>query len=607
MSKPWWLRLVGYTNRRWPSLGFAGLLMLVGVGLEVLKPWPVKLIVDHTLRERPLPEAASWITALSGDATGGQLAWLAAAMVVLFAAVGLLQVLKRYVNSGLGAGLTYDLGGALFGHLQRLSLSFHRRRAIGDLVRRVCTDSQCVQKLVMGVCLPAVTAVVTLGAMFAVMWHLDPSLSLLALLVVLPLGLAVRLFVRPMTDRTYQQQEQEGRMMAMAEQNLSAVDLVQSFGREDYEHERFRDQSRRTLRAYLEALRSQLQFNVSVSSITALGTAVVMAVGGLHALDGSLTLGGLLVYLSYLASLYAPVETLAYLASDFASAAAGGKRVLDVFDSTEAVPEVHTPTALPRRSQGAAGRIRFEQVQFGYRPDRPVLKGIDLEAHPGEVLALAGPSGAGKSTLAALILRFMDPSRGRVTFDGCDLRELKVADLRARIALLPQEPFLLPLTVAQNIAYGRPDATGKDIAAAAETAHADRFIEALPQGYDTVLAERGAALSGGQRQRLAIARALLKGGDVLILDEPTSALDAETEASLMDALARLMAGRTTFIIAHRLSTLRRADRIVVLDNGYLVEDADRRVHLMAEGLFKRAAHRQATGHEAPPIAPMDTR
>jgi ATP-binding cassette subfamily B protein/subfamily B ATP-binding cassette protein MsbA len=360
-------------------------------------------------------------------------------------------------------------------------------------------------------------------------------------------------------------------MMALTEQTLVALPAVQAFGREEHEEARFRRLAQRSTRAYLQALASQLQFRVGTGAVTAIGIAAVMAVGGLHVLEGTLTVGSLLVFLSYLLSLYAPLETLASVSEGYASAAAKACRVFEVLETQERVLDSPGARPMPLRRSALRGHVRLERITFGYEPGRPVLEDVTLEARPGETVALVGPTGAGKSSLISLIPRFFDPWQGRVIIDGADVRGVRLASLRSRIALVLQETFLLPLTVAENIGYGRPGASRARIVAAAVAANADEFIRRLPEGYDTVIAERGATLSGGEKQRLAIARALLVDAPILILDEPTSALDAQTETLLLSAIQRLVDRPTTFIIAHRWSTIRHADRIVVLERGKVVE------------------------------------
>jgi ATP-binding cassette subfamily B protein len=317
---------------------------------------------------------------------------------------------------------------------------------------------------------------------------------------------------------------------------------------------------------------SQHQFRVSTGAVNALAGAVVMSAGGIAVLQGELTVGSLLVLVCYFAALYSPIETLAYLSEGFASAAAGARRVLDMLDAHE-FDVIDQPGAapLPAPSISHGISVRLAGVTFGYEPGRPVLQDVSLVADPGEIVAVVGSTGAGKSTLVSLIPRFFDPWQGTVYFNEREIRSIQLASLRQQIAIVPQQPFLLPLTIAENIAYARPEASRAEIVAAAVAASADAFIQRLPRGYDTVIGERGATLSGGEKQRLSIARAFLKDAPILILDEPTSAVDAQTEACLMESLEHLMRGRTTFIIAHRLSTIRRADQILVLENGRCVE------------------------------------
>ncbi|WP_445627135.1 ABC transporter ATP-binding protein [Nostoc sp. DSM 114167] len=586
--KLWWLRLARYALVRWRGLIFVMLLMLINVGLNVLKPWPLKLIVDCVLNNQSLPNSVLWLKTLSGSQSDMQLlAWLAAATIVLFLSSEGVRLIQEYVGAGVGSQMVYDLGAALFDRLQHLSLRFHNQQRAGDLVRRVMTDSICIQNLAMGVFLPVLTSLVNLVAMFGVMWQINQLLSLLSLTIAPLIILLIWVFNQPMTERTYQYQQFEGEIVALSEQTLTAIPIIQAFGREAHEDERFRYLSQKALQAYVRSILAQMQFKVGVGGVTAVGTAAIMAYGGFQVLDGSLSIGSLLVFLSYLASLYVPMATLAYMSSSFASAAASARRVLEVLDTQDGVQDAPDVRPLPVRPVGGRGHVCLEKVTFGYEPNYPVLQEITLEARPGETIALVGATGAGKTTLVSLILRFFDPWQGRVLFDGVDVQSVQLKSLREQIALVLQEPFLLPITIAENIAYGCFNASREAIVKAAQVANADSFIQRLPQGYDTVIGERGATLSGGEKQRLAIARALLKDAPVLILDEPTSALDAQTEFLLLEALERLMAGRTTFIIAHRLSTIQRADRIVVLDRGKVVEMGTHEELLAVSGYYKK--------------------
>jgi ATP-binding cassette, subfamily B, bacterial len=596
--KPWWRRLAAYARPHRRGLAVVLLLMIIGTIFEVLQPWPLLLLVDYVLVGEPLPAAVSWIEQLPGTATSpGLIAWLAVATIMLFLFGQLALLLRSYLQAGLGTRMIYGLGGDLFAHLQRLSLRYHSRRQVGDLTRRVVTDAICVRSLVTGVVLPVTAALFRLAVMIFVMFRLDAVLSLLALAVAPAIVALIRIFDRPMTERTYHHQRLEGDVMALAEQTLTSLPLVQAYGREHEHDQQFRDLSRSAVRASLDATKSQLIFKVGVAGASAVGTALMMVIGGMHVLDGTLSLGQLLVFMAYLAALYAPMETLAYAFTTFAAAAASARRVFEVLDENDRVRDGPGALALPR----VAGGVRLEAVAFGYDTDRPVLRDITLDVPPGHTVALVGSTGAGKSTLVGLVPRFFDPSAGRVLIDGHDVRDVTIESLRAQVALVLQEPFLLPLSISENIAYGRPGATQPEIEDAARAANAHDFISRLPEAYDTVLGERGVTLSGGERQRLSIARALLKDAPILILDEPTSALDAGTEALLLQALDRLMQGRTTLIIAHRLSTIRRADSIAVLRHGSIIERGSHDELLAFGGEYARFHGLQHSG------APADLR
>jgi ATP-binding cassette subfamily B protein/subfamily B ATP-binding cassette protein MsbA len=579
----WWA--LGYALRRWPALLGVLATMLLRIGLDALRPWPLKVLVDNILGGKPMPEGLARLIQVLPGAGGaeGLLTWCVAGTVVLFLLGWGLGLAAANANISLGQRMTYDLAGDLFGHLQRLSLRFHSRKAVGDSIRRVTSDSGCAAIIVRDALLPVLTSGSALIVMFVIMWQLDPVLTLLALAVVPYMIFIFRRYARPMLERSYEQDEAEGRTYAVVEQTMAAIPVVQAFGREDHGNRRFRESTSATLTAALAATNVQLRFKVLMGLATAVGAAVVLWVGVSHALDGRLSVGSILVFLAYLGSLYEPLESLMYLSSTIQGAGGGARRVLEVLGEEPEVRDRPGAAALG----AVAGHVALEAVTFGYEPGRPVLRGVGLEARPGQTVALVGATGAGKTTLAGLVPRLFDPWQGRVLLDGRDVRGLRLRDLRDRVALVPQEPFLFPLSVADNIAYGRPGASRDDVEVAARAANAHDFIARLPQGYDTVVGERGATLSGGERQRLAIARALLKDAPVLVLDEPTSALDAQTEALVLGALARLMRGRTTLVIAHRLSTVRLADRIVVLHRGEVAEAGTHDELLAHGGLYRR--------------------
>jgi ATP-binding cassette subfamily B protein/subfamily B ATP-binding cassette protein MsbA len=579
---PWWMRMARYARPHQREVASVLLLTLALVVFDTLKPWPMKLIIDNVLTNRSLPSVAAWMTSLpGGDSSLGTLTWLVAGTMFLFIAGWLSRMARSYVQAGLGTRMSYGLGADVFDHLQRLSLLFHGRQPTGDLVQRVTSDCTCVRELVADVALPLVTSVASLVAMLVLLWRLDSIVAAAAMLVAPCMGIVIMIRGREMAHRTFEQATLEGRVMGMAEGTLAALPVVQAFGREPQEDARFQALTEDAGRAYLRKIVAQLKFNVSTTTITACGTAGAMALCGIHARQGTLTVGGLLVVLSYVASLYAPIESLAWLSSGFASSGGRARRVLEVLDQNRELNDRPNARPLPHR-RGASGHVQVEHVTFGYDAGSPVLRDVTLEARPGEVVAFVGPSGAGKSTLASLLMRFFDPQEGRILLDGIDLRDLQLASLRSQVAIVLQDPLLLPLTVAENIAYGKPTASRQLVVEAARAAQADRFISALPQGYDTLVGERGATLSGGERQRIAIARALLKDAPVLILDEPGSALDTETESQMMKALERLIEGRTTFVIAHRISMIRRATRIAVLEHG-VIQQIGSHAELIAMG------------------------
>jgi ATP-binding cassette subfamily B protein len=586
------LRLLRYLRPQSRPFGVVLISLALSVGLDLARPWPTKLLVDNVLGDQPIPK---WLADLPGPATPrGVLVWVAIGTVVIFAAGMLMSIAEQIASVRLGQRMEYALGSDVFRHLQKLSLLFHHRRPLGDTLARVTGDASCVSVLVTGGLVPVLQSVVLVVAMFVIMFLIEPTLTLLAMAVVPFLMLTIRMLASPMQRRTRYQRDLEGRMMSIVEGTLSAMPAVQAFTREPYEQERYRANADDLVQAYERSTAMGMVFKLLTGLITAVGTAVIMYVGGIFVLDGKLTVGDVLVFITYLASLYAPLNSISYTGATIQYGLAQADRVLDVLDLEPDVQDA--PGA---RDVEVRGHVVYENVKFGYEPGRAVLQDISLEAFPGDVVAIVGPTGAGKTTLMNLLVRFFDPWEGRVLVDDVDLRDVRLRSLRSQVAIVLQDPFIFPMSVAENIAYGRPEASREEIEAAAAAANADGFIGRLPDGFDTIIGERGATLSGGEKQRLSIARAFLRDAPILILDEPTSALDANTESMLLDALERLMNGRVTFIIAHRLSTIRHADQILVVEGGRIVERGAHEELLAEGGLYAGLYARQMDVAEHP--------
>jgi ABC-type multidrug transport system fused ATPase/permease subunit len=559
--------------------------------LELSTPWPMKLIIDSVVGSEPLPGIVHRLlpespmtykyTVLALALTAGLGLKLAASALLIQATRAGIDVRQRMLLA---------LKSDLFQHLQRQSFAFHDSRRLGESMFRINNDAHGIDSFVTNV-LQLITAAMTLVGMFWIVVTLDWQLAVLSALVAPFLYWSVNYYWRRFTPKVHKVQEMEAESMSIAQESFSNLRVVKAFTREEHEYERFVDQGRAAMDARVTLTVQQTMFAITVGLITTAGTLAVLGVGALHALAGSLTVGALVVVLAYLASLYGPVAAVSATLSSVRIDVAKAERVFELLDAEPDVTDRPGAVALHR----AHGHVRFEGARFGYRDDLEVLHDINLDVPPGRVIGIVGTTGAGKTSLVSLIPRFYDVTGGRVSLDGLDVRDVQLASLRRQISLVFQDTILFSTSLRENIAYGRPDATADEIVEAAKTANAHEFIMALPERYETQVGERGVKLSGGERQRIAIARAFLKDAPVLILDEPTSSVDSRTEAVILKTLEALMRGRTTFIIAHRLSTLRLADEIVVVEHGLIVERGSHDHLVRAGNAYAAFYHAQAVG------------
>src|SRR5437867_9698863 len=544
---------------------------LVGIGLNLLKPWPFKLIVDDFLRPGPAARSdwRTWIPLLCLSLIVIQLFW------------GMMNWITNYLFVKIGLQALLKLRTDLYSYLQSLSLKFHDARRSSDSSFRVAYDSQSLQTIYNKGFTNIFASVITLIGTFLIMLRLDWQLTMVSLAIVPLVVGAIYLFAHRIRRESTSIQEQESAVLAQAQEGLSSIRMVHAFGREEFEVRQFQQQARQSLQANLRLTLTNVNSALVISTLMVVGTAAMYYIGSLHVLAGTLTLGSLLVFSAYLLMLYQPLESLTYTAWAMEGATAGAKRCFEVLDRQDDV--VDSPGAIAISS--AHGAIGFQAVSFGYAADRYVLREIDLRIEPNQIVGLAGGTGAGKSTLLSLVPRFYDPTTGSITLDGRNVREITKKSLRAQIAIVLQDTLLFSTTVRENIAYGRPDATEEEIIEAARRAQADEFIREMPQGYGSLVGERGGHLSVGQRQRIGIARAFLKNAPILLLDEPTSALDPGTERAIMDTIEELMRGRTTLIITHRLATVHHMDHIVVLQNGRIAEQGTGAELLARNGVY----------------------
>lgn len=559
-------------------------LILIGTGLNLLKPWPVALIVDSVLGQKPAPD---WLQNLTNN-KAGIITLLCVSVAVLHITHGLISAIGNYLSIAVGLRGLRRVRNQLFDQLQRLSLRFFHGQAAGDLIYRASWDTYSFQTIFQQGLVTFTTSAVSLGLMIFVMAQLSGKLTLVSILVVPPLVLTIRLAGKPMSRLTGAAQETDSRVTGFVQQAISTMQLVQSFTREKRQALDFSERTRNAESSRLKQHGIELIYWWIIAVIFGLGTALMVYLGAQEVLDGRLTVGTLFIFLAYLAQLYEPLNQISHVGATVSGASAGIRRVFEILDSGREIKSPEHPQPFPDPKNNSVA-VELSDVTFGYDAARPVLKNISIQIRSNESVALIGPSGAGKSTILNLISRFYDPDSGTIKIFGTDLRQLKLKEVRSQISYVFQEPLLVPGTVAENIAYARPDASQADIEAAAKAANAHLFIENLPERYNAVVGEGALRLSVGEKQRVNLARAFLKDAPILLLDEPTSALDADTEALVTQSITSLMKGRTTIIVAHRLSTISAVDRIFELQNGAIKDFGSPTELLQRQSYYARLA------------------
>src|SRR5258706_1087037 len=587
------IRITDLPYPHWFSLALAFIAVLGESLTDLLEPWPLKIVFDYVFGSKRM---TGWLV--------GPVSWFGTdkfsilnfvvLAVLLIAVLGALSsYFEKYLTTSVGQWVMHDLRRVLYSHIQRLSLSFHHQKRTGDLISRVTSDIDAVQNLISSVLLGMLVNVLTLLGMIVVMLYLNWEFTLIALTVAPGLFLVVYYYTRRIKSASPAVRRKEGEVVNVLEEVLSSIRVVKAFAREDYEQKRFERESLESVEAALQARSVKAKLPPLVEIIVACGTCLVLWYGARLALTGTLTPGELLVFLLYLGKIYKPMRELSKMTDTISKAQVGWERIREVLENEMQVRDLPKAKPAPRFK----GRIEFDHVDFSYDGGGAVLRDISLDIKPGQMAALVGPTGAGKTTIVSLLPRFYDLTAGQIRIDGTDIRLFKSKSLRQQISFVLQETLLFRATVAQNIAYGKPEATRQEIIRAAKLANADEFIEKMSEGYDTMIGERGVTLSGGQRQRLTIARAIIRDAPILILDEPSAGLDAASEKLVFDALENLMEGRTSIVIAHRLATVRRADVIFVIDDGRVVERGTHEELQASGGLYARLYELQFSGEE----------
>jgi ATP-binding cassette subfamily B protein len=573
--------IIDFLRPHWKALAIALLAVLGEAGADVLQPWPLKIVLDYLLQSKKPP---AWLEAPLRWVGHEKLAVLnfAVLAVAVIAIVGAISsYLENYLTTSVGQSVMHDLRQTLYHHIHRLSLAEHDEKRTGDLIGRVTTDIEAIQAFITTALLGILSSVLTLVGIIGIMLYLNWRFTLISLAIAPALFVVVYIFTRRIKKASRAVRKKESELLSIVQEVFSSIRVVKAFAREDYEERRFERQSLENVETALQARNLKGTLAPIVDIIVAIGTCLMLGYGARLVLAGQLTPGGLVLFLFYLGMMYKPMRDLSKMTDTVSKAEVGFDRIREVLDTESGMRDL--PGA--RRAARFKGKIEFDKVSFGYGHDQLILEDLNFTIEPGRVAAFVGPTGGGKSTLISLVARFYDPLSGEVKIDGTNIRNFTMKSLRQQISFVLQETLLFRATVWENIAYGRPEASREEIINAAKLANAHEFISEMPEGYDTMVGERGVTLSGGQRQRIAIARAVIRNTPILILDEPTSGLDAASEQAVFEALDRLMKGKTSIVIAHHLATIRRADIIFVVKDNTLVERGTHAELLAAGGLY----------------------
>jgi len=566
----------------WKALTLAFVAVLGETLSDVLEPWPIKIVIDNILQSKKLPD---WLGGFVAHTFGHEklpILNFAVAAVVAIAVVGATSsYVEKYLTTSVSQWVTHDLRRTLYNHIQRLSLSEHDKAQTGDLITRVTSDISAIQDFINSALLGMFVNSLSLLGMIGVMLYINWRFTLIALSIAPALFVVVYTFTRRIKQASRAVRKKESELVSVVQEVLTSVRVVKAFAREDFEVSRFESQSLENVETALRARSIKAKLSPIVEVLIAIGTCLVLGYGARLALRGELSAGILIVFLLYLGRMYKPMRELSKMSDAVSKAIVGFERIQEVLQVEARVRDL--PRA--RRAPRFKGKIEFEHVTFAYDEKPPVLKDITFKIEAGQVAAIVGPSGAGKTTIISLIPRFYDPQSGRIKIDGVDIREYRLKSLREQISFVLQDTLLFHASIWDNIAYGKPDADPQKVIRAAKLANAHEFIEKMPEGYATMVGERGMTLSGGQRQRIAIARAIIRDTPILILDEPTSGLDSSSEQAVIEALDRLMEGRTSIVVAHHLSSIRHADVIFVIKDSELVEQGTHEELLAAGGVY----------------------